>query len=249
MKCRFVIGGIVLLVCSQSHSQLYKPGSVPIAPLTSFGGNLRTSFTLSELMGTRVNFAVVNDPHIKGNPFYTESFSPSIIILKNGVGYSGLETRMNLATNDIHFKDSDSTELVAGKGIIRKLVFFQNIKSGFDTISFSSGYPAIEHNDENTFYEEIASGKITFLKLTTKVLSSVQSIAASPLDKQYVDLLAYYIYSANSGRIEKWHKGKDFMVEFWGDKKDVIQKFIEDNNLKCKSTGEIKKLIDYYNSL
>ena len=115
--------------------------------------------------------------------------------------------------------------------------------------TFSSGYPAIDNHNENTFYQEMLSGKAMLLKVTTKILDNVHSITASPLDKQYIDVISYYISFDNRRKIERWHKGKDFILQFFRDKKEDIQKFIEKENLKCKTTDETKKIIEYYNSL
>lgn len=247
MKFRSIIWIFILLGCTQIHSQGSSPSTQTIT--LGSGTNMRTSFNVGDIMSTKIGFNVADDPHIKGSPFYPESFSPSIIILKNGTGYTGVQTRMNLATNNVYFKTQDSAQLVAAKGIIKKLIIFQNMYSKSDSVIFSSGHPSIGNNDENTFYEELVSGKVDFLKLTTKVLNSVQSLGASPLDKQYVDITDYYVSFGRNGIIEKWRKGKDFIIGFLIDKKNDVQKFIEGNHLKCRSEDDIKKIFQYYNSL
>src|SRR5260221_980747 len=246
MKLRNAItAAFLLLLYLKSYSQ----EGMPSAPITALGGNMQTSFNLGQLMGNNVSFTVANDPHVKGTPFFYDSYLPAVITLREGAMYNVSQMRLNLATNDLYFKKSDSTELIAGKGIVRRVTFYQNIKSMPVTTTFSSGYPAIDNHDENSFYQEMLSGKAMLLKVTTKILDNVHSITASPLDKQYIDVINYYVSFDNRRRIERWHKGKDFILQFFRDKKENIQKFIEKENLKCKTTDETKKIIEYYNSL
>jgi hypothetical protein len=249
MKLKKVIVPAIFFLLSYFKSYSQEPAGTFTAPVTSLGGNMQTSFNLGELMGTNVSFTVANDPHIKGTPFFYDSFLPAVITLRQGAMYNVPEMRLNLATNDLHFKRSDSTELIAAKGIIRTVAFHQNIKSMQVTTTFSSGYPAIDNHDENTFYQEMVSGRAVLLKVTTKILDNVHSITASPLDKQYIDVISYYVSFDNRRRIERWHKGKDFILQFFRDKKEEIEKFIEKENLKCKTADETKKIIEYYNSL
>ena len=245
LKNAITVTIFLLVLYLKSYSQ---EGS-PSAPITALGGNMQTSFNLGQLMGNNVNFTVSNDTHIKGTPFFYDLFLPAMITLREGAMYNVPEMRLNLATNDLHFKKSDSTELIAAKGIIRTVTFYQNIKSVPMATTFSSGYPAIDNHDENTFYQETQSGKAVLLKVTTKILDNVHSITASPLDKQYIDVISYYISFDNRRKIERWHKGKEFILEFFRDKKEDIQKFIEKENLKCKTIEDTKKIIEYYGSL
>lgn len=247
MKLRLTTGIIGLL----AYLQIYSQGGSPSISSINLGRSTitPTTFNLGEIMSTKVDFTVNNDPHIKGSPFYNELFSPSLIVLKNGIIYNGVETRINLVTNDIYFLTKDSTQLVAGKGVIKKVIFYQYKNSKPDSIIFSSGYPAVNQYDENTFYEELVSGEAAFLKFTTKVLNNDQSLTASPLDRRYTDITDYYVSFRKKGTIEKWRKGKDFIIGFLSDKSGAIQKFIDNNNLKCKSPEDVKRVVEYYNHL
>ena len=165
--------------------QLYSQNGSPSMPTMNLGRgtNMRTTFNLGDAMGTKVDFTAANNPHIKGSPFYNDLFSSSQITLKSGVVYTGIETRINLFTNDIYYLSSDSTQLVAGKGAIKKVIIYQNEHSRPATTIFGSGYPPINHNDEYTFYEVLVSGEASLLKLTMKFLTDDQTLTATPEDK------------------------------------------------------------------
>jgi hypothetical protein len=213
------------------------------------GTNMKTSFNLGDAMGTSANFKIENNPHIKGSAFYDPAFSPSQITLKSGAVYREIPARINLYTNDIYYLSADSTQLVAGKGAIKKVILFQRLHSKPDSVIFSCGFPPINHNDENTIYEVLVSGKASLLKLTTKYLTDDETLTATPEDKKFVENTEYYVIVTDKNIIEKWKKGKDFLAEILNHKGSSIQKFIDDQNLKCKSLGDTERVIEYYNKL
>ncbi len=228
---------------------LLMPYSVFGQSTTDFAGTTKPAFTLGMLMGTNEDFNVLNDSHITGTPFYYEQFLPCDITLLNGEVYKGLQMRLNLETNSIHYKTSDTTELVAGKGVVRSITFFHTEKKMLDSTTFSCGYLGTLGNDENTYYEEMASGTTKLLRQAIKFLSAIQSLTATPLDKQYNTDYNYYVCMNYRANIERWRKGKEFMLEVLHDKKEEIVKFIDQKGLKCKSPEDARKIIDYYNTL
>ena len=49
--------------------------------------------------------------------------------------------------------------------------------------------------------------------------------------------------------MEKWARGKGFLLRMMADKKDLIETFIEKEKLKCNSVEDAEKVINYYNQL
>src|ERR1019366_636440 len=213
MKRLFVINRLTATIISLLASiHLYSQSSSPTMQTMNLGAgtNMKTTFNLGDAMRTSADFKTENNPHIKGSAFYDPAFSPSQITLKSGAVYTGIATKINLFTNAIYYLSSDSTQLVAGKGAIKKVILYQNKHSKPDSVIFSCGYPSINHNDENT---------------------------------------NYYVAISKKNIIEKWKKGKDFITGILNDKGSAIQKFIDDQNLKCKSLEDTERVIEYYNQL
>lgn len=252
MKRLFVINRLTATIISLLASiHLYSQSSSPTMQTMNLGAgtNMKTTFNLGDAMRTSADFKTENNPHIKGSAFYDPAFSPSQITLKSGAVYTGIATKINLFTNDIYYLSSDSTQLVAGKGAIKKVILYQNKHSKPDSVIFSCGYPSINHNDENTIYEVLVSGEASLVKLTMKFLTDDQTLTATPEDKKFVENTDYYVAISKKNIIEKWKKGKDFITGILNDKGSAIQKFIDDQNLKCKSLEDTERVIEYYNQL
>ena len=217
----------------------------PPTGLTNLNLESRTSYNLGNMIGR----PFLLDPYtnIKGTAYYTDSFSNCTIKIRNGQSYTGLKMRMNLYTNQLHFRNGDSAEMVAAKDAVERVTFLQEINKEIKTTSFSNGYPFIDNNDGLTYYEEIVSGKAMLLKLTHKVLTKEQGLTASPLDQKFINNYAFYVFA--NKKIERWRKGEAFMLFMLEDQKQKISEYMNKEKLKCKSAEEIAKVIEFYNSL
>jgi hypothetical protein len=255
MKNRLLIPFLSILLHKTIYSQNI-PDNIPSfsgANLSALGfgagTNMRTTFNMGDIMSTKGTFVFSNDPHITGSPFLNDSFLPSIFLLVNGNSYKGVKANVNLVTNDVYFVAPDSSIMVAAKGVIKYLILISPGRSKTDSIIFGTGFSPIDHHDKSTVYQVLTIGKIMFLKYTRRELTNVHSLTASPMDKKYSDVVYYYLVNNDENQIEKWKKGKDFIIEFIGRKTDLLQKFISDNNLRCKSHEDIVRIINYYNTL
>jgi hypothetical protein len=218
-----------------------------ISPNTNMniGMDTRMTFNLGNMAGRP--FQVNQYDNIKGSPYFIDSFSTCYFTLNDGKTYTGIKMRLNLFSNDLHFISKDSTELVASKGAIKRIAFQQQEKDSLRFSVFSAGYPAVDNNDAASYYEELASGKIMLLKLTRRVLQNQRLLTSSPLDKEFTSINTIYVYSNN--KMEKWTKGKGFLLRIMADKKEQVEAFIEKEKLKCNSADDVEKVINYYNQL
>jgi hypothetical protein len=240
----FYILSIILLAAAYSDGQTGMPYISPITNM-NIGMDTKLTYNLGNLAGRP--FEVHQFDRVKGSPFYIDSFTHCYFTIGDGKTYKGIKMRLNLFSNELHFLGKDNAEFVADKGVIRKIVFLRLISDSVESTVFGCGYPPINNNTGNTYYEELTAGKITLLKATTKVLQGRQSLTSSPLDKEFVDTHSYYIYM--DGKINRLYKGKEYVLNLLADKKDEMAAFLTKEKLKCNSTEDIRKAFMFYNQL
>jgi len=154
---------------------------------------------------------------------------------------------VNLSTNNIHYLDKAGTELVAPKDIVRRVALFQNETDSIPLATFSNNYPAVDNNDQLTYYQELSAGHAFFLKLTRKVVTRQQGLTVSPLSKQFSNHESLYVFA--NKKMEHWRKGTEFVLFMLNDKQKEVEQYIAQQNLKCKSPAEMQKIVDWYNKL
>jgi hypothetical protein len=206
-----------------------------------------TSFNLGQGFGTQ--FEISNYKDIEGTPYFTDAFSDSYIMMNTGKSYIGPKIKLNLYTQKLHFLSKDNTELIAQDGVIKKVNFL--IKSDSESLSytFGCGYPPVGNNTALTFYQEFNSGNAVFLNFISKSIVERKTLATINPGKEFSETSTYYVYRNDQNKIEKWRKGKEFILDFLSDKRGLINTFINDNNLACKSPQDAIKIIQFYNNL
>ncbi len=177
-----------------------------ISPNTNMniGMDAKTTFNIGTMAGQP--FQVNQFDNIKGSPYFIDSFSNCYFTLSDGKTYTGIKMRLNLFSNELHFVSKDSVELVASKGIIKRIAFRQQEKDSFLFTTFGSGYPAIDNNDAGTYYEELSMGKVVLLKITRRILQNQRLLTSSPLDKEFTSINSFYVLAT-----AKWKNGQKEM--------------------------------------
>lgn len=56
-------------------------------------------------------------------------------------------------------------------------------------------------------------------------------------------------YLANNNTLYKFSGKKDNNLNFFGDKKEIIKEYVDDNKLKFNNRADLEKIVSYYNSL
>jgi hypothetical protein len=211
----------------------------------NIGMDTKMTYNLGNMAGRP--FQIKQYDNIKGSPYFTDSFSRCLFTVGDGKTYTGIKMKMNFLTNDLHFLGKDSMELVVEKGVIRKVAFIQQDKDSLKFTVFSSGYPSIDQHYPNSYYEEICSGRAMMLKMTHTELRTRQSLTSSPLDKEFLNSHTYYVFC--NKKMERWTRGKSFALFMLSEKKDLVADFIEKEKIKCNSTADMERVINYYNQL
>lgn len=239
----------LLVIFNSTYSQGDPNSSVFNAPLQFANRIGETFFNLEERLSNKpLNWS--NRENINGTPFFLDSFTYCNIFLKNGKTYFTDKMRLNLFTQELHFLNKEGNEFTTTGETVKKAIFYKELaKDSFTIYSFSCGYPAIDNNSELTYYLELDTGKVLLLEQKTKTVITPPMVSLTPPPRRYSEQSTFYVYNPNHMKMERWRKGKGFILDFFSDKKNDIEKFIESKNINCKSLAEIKKVIEFYNTL
>lgn len=187
-----------------------------------------------------------NRIEIKGSPFLPGEWAKAVVTLRDNRSFSGISIRLNCVNNSIHYLTSQKTELVAPDGMIKEIVMIDSTGTTPTEFRLVSGFPDIGKNTAATFYERLVNGKAQLLKYTKKKLKEYKAYAGAT-EKEYVSNENYYVFA--NGFIKEWEKGKEFLLEILADKKEKVLEYIDKQKLKCKNTGDVELVLNYYNNL
>lgn len=194
-------------------------------------------------------FFVNPDLDVSGTPFLLEEWKLGKITLSDNTIFNNIKIRLNLYNQQVHFLKSDNVEMTAPKGAIKGLIIFDSTNQGSQKLAFLSGFPAIDNQINSNFYEILSSSKIMFLKAMRKTIHEDKDDLSGEVRKEFREYDDYYFLVKGESALQRIKRDREFVLNFMKDKKDKIDSFLQTNKISFKSTDDIKKLLDYYNSL
>ena len=187
------------------------------------------------------------DPDITGSPFINDHWVPAKITLSRGKEIGPLPIKLNIESNELYFLDSTGKELVAIEGLVKKVDCINYYSKDSIRFIFKSGYPGIDKQNENYYYQVLAEGKIELLARKFKYVRVEKNELSGEISKDFVEGgVMLYVYANNI--IQPFHTTKNFVISLLRDKEPAINIFIDTNKINFKSIPDLIKLFNYYNS-
>ena len=188
------------------------------------------------------------DPAVSGSPFINADWIPAKITLSRGKEMGPLLVRLNIESNEVYFLDSTGKEMVALEGLIKKIDFINYYSKDSIRYIFKSGYPNIDKQNENYFYQVFTDGKIELLAKKFKYIRTVKDELSGEIIKDFVDgTVTLYVYSFDN--MQLFQPKIDFVLSLLIDKHEEVNTFINANKINLKKTSDLIKLFSYYNKL
>jgi hypothetical protein len=174
-----------------------------------------------------------------GSFFTDEEYQRAIMVMANGKQIPDMKVKLNLKTNKVYYIDETGAEMEAVSKV-KRIVFTDK------GIVYENGFPAINKQDQQTYYQVVISGKASLLLLHTFVEIEYKEFNSATATKK-IDKVTE-VFGASPNAITKLSKEDDVMALLADKKKDVYS-YITSNNLKCKKRTDYENVIKYYNSL
>jgi hypothetical protein len=215
---KYFLTGILFVVCTGLAKA--QDGFVP----ESGGAALR--YNVFDKNGkTFVNPA----PDVNGTPFLKDDWRLATVVTNTNRRYDTVKARLNIMTQEVHILDPKNTELALAQGYIKEVIF-PGLIAG-EHIRYRNGFPAVDEQDGNSFYEVMAEGKLSLLHSSRKIIAVTKDVVSGETTRDYRLYEDYYLYDGKTMQRIKKDKAT-----------------INGNEIKFKSIGDLKKSVDAYNA-
>ena len=184
---------------------------------------------------------------VAGTPYFTEHYKIAGIQLREGKRFPNVRTRIDLLAQETHFLSSNGVEGYISAGMVKEVSYADTTPAGIVFYKFQTGFPAVDRQTENNFYQILAEGKCGLLKSITKSISERKNELSGEVVKEFETTENYYLFT--KGIIKRIKKDKDFFIAELSDKQNQVIQFIQSNKLNFKNNDHLVKLLTYYNSL
>lgn len=187
------------------------------------------------------------DTEIQGHVFLTDNWQTGNIQLNNGTIAKHVRIKLNLYNNYLHFLNDKEIEMYKEANEIKMIEIVDGYKKD-SVLQVFKTYEA-EKNEKKTtcFYEQLANGNISFLKLVGKKIVTSKNEFNKEITKEFVQYEDYFIYKNND--IKELKRKQSFFEEIMNDKWKAVEKFTDKNNFGFKIIADIRSIINFYNSI
>lgn len=216
--------GCLFLFCAQSTAQQIRAN--PTA--------------LLDFKGDVINAAQKTD--VEGSVFYDDAYRDAILYLINGTALTSMKVKLNLKDHQVYYMDG-ATEKVAVSAV--KRIEFIDPK-GKANVVFENGYPSLEGNTVNSYYQVVLNGKATLLMGSKFFESDFKPFNSAVVTKRIEKVNQLYGY-ANQG-ISRLTKADD-VVSVLADKSKEMSDYLTKQKLKFKKQSDFELTFAYYNTL
>lgn len=185
------------------------------------------------------------DPDIQGTPFLIDNWTDADLLLINGNSCKQVKLKLNIENDELNYLDSAKQTVVLKKGLIKTIHLFITQPGKTDTLVFKNGYPKIDNADTGTYFQVLADGKITLLKLHRKAITVLKNDLSGQVEKEFTTYTDYYVFYNNEIKLLK--RNKQFISDLMKDKKGFVENNIEGKNINFKNIESLQRLIDLFN--
>ncbi|HXB06163.1 MAG TPA: hypothetical protein VNW04_03585 [Puia sp.] len=194
-------------------------------------GFVSENTTLSYNVFDKNGKAFVNpSPEVAGSPFLSDNWRLGSLVIMTNRRFDSIKIRLNLFSQEVHFLDRNNNEMSLAKGYIKE-VFFPGNLPGTGGLRFQNGFPAIDEQDAQNFYQVLTEGRCRLLHSVRKVIATEKDEMTKEVKKEYRTYEDYYLYDGKT------------MTRVKKDKAVIAGK-----EIKFKTIDDLKKAIDAYNA-
>ncbi len=177
----------------------------------------------------------------EGSPWFNTSFIPARVTLFSGEVVEGDHFKLNLYSNRL-FTENEKNQLIVLTEAVRRIEF---LNEGKRAAVFQAGFPRIDKQKWNSFYQVLAEGNAKLLKYIHYTFSDRMQYGQGvtyKLEPQFY----FYIFANN-----KMHliKKVDDLVLMFPDWINEVKGYISREGLKLRKETDLVKIVSFYNSL
>lgn len=180
---------------------------------------------------------------VEGSPFFNEDWMLGSMVLPGGKRYDSIELKIDLLTDEVHYKDLKGNPLIATTRI-REI--WLNGAAGKKFHFVHSSFIGTGTAATAGWHQMLTDGSAILFGKPVKEITEVKPYGSSVSEQRITTITRYFILSDNK---LSPIKSLNVIPELFSQKSEQLKQFISTNKLKGKAEGDYISLVTYYNSL
>lgn len=180
-----------------------------------------------------------------GNPYLFKDWMEGAVHFKSGRVVKQFRLKFDCARNRLMLQFEGNA--FAAESQVASFVIYSSSKKNKDSLIFRKGYPAIEKNTEDTYYQVMLNGKAVLLRLYSKVLVEEKQMVNTARMSHLEDEETFYLLQ--DGVMVLLPRNKDELLKKLPAQPDQLKAFVAQQSLKMDKAEDFLAIIGKYNEL
>jgi hypothetical protein len=168
----------------------------------------------------------------------------------SGKVYSGIKAKVNLVEKELLYMADDGMELVA-RTPIKKIKFYSHLENGkvFGETTLQ-GWGVAVNTPESKIYQVLVDSSAKLLKEVSVTYTDSKKYGEATITRAFSrrEVLYGLIPQYNPDLI-KVEKTKTALSSQFGERSEMIRKYIDEKKLNCKNERDLIEIFSYYSGL
>lgn len=180
---------------------------------------------------------------VSGKYLWDIDWNPAIIVMKANNAIKLKDTRINLYSNEIHYKNGNE-EMAAGVDNVKQVILFSN---GPDSTKVVAVFDVLPNSaKKNVFYEVLNDGKIQLLRRVTILMKKDRYDPSKGTDEYHFDGTPDYFIRMESLKPIKGISKSSVLEVVPTTPED--QEWLDKNKNKLKRVDDVVEFLNYLNA-
>ena len=192
-----------------------------------------------------VNGRVVNEmsyTDVEGSPYFIEEWHKGLIRMADGIKvHDGVKLRYDAYKDELEYEKDGKLYRLGPE------ISAFSIPTGDALYEFQRGFPAVDKQTENSFYQVLHDGNTKLLKHFTKDMREVKAYNSATTTKRFDDGEKLYVLKNGEMHLLKKANKKE-ILSLLDDERNLMNYIIKEEQLNFRTEDDIVKILEEYDA-
>lgn len=178
-----------------------------------------------------------------GNPYLFKDWMEGVVLFKSGRVVKQFKLRFDCARNRLMLQYGGAS--FAAESQVKEFILYT--PKNKDSMLFRKGFPAVDKNTEDTYYQVLVNGKAVLLRLFIKVLIEEKQLVNANNHSRLENEEYYYLLQ--DGAMTSLPKDKEELLKKLPAQPDQLKQFVAQQSFRMDKAEDYVRIITKYNEL
>jgi hypothetical protein len=180
--------------------------------------------------------------NVSGTPYLQDFWSKGKVTTKSGKHYVDMPLKYDIMNDKLIFEGEGGNMMYFAEPVSAFEIADTDLSTSY---KFINGLPIIDGLNSSSFFQTIASGKISLFKRVYKKITESIGYGSATVNKSFNNYSTYYVLQ--SGNLSKISINKKSLIGLLPNKEKEITDYLKKEKTDFKQDSDLNKFFTYLN--